>query len=174
MKTISLRFGTLIIFLLAGIAPSTVWSDSLNDFDDHWLAAACEQVPFRGRLIGNVSDREFGVAIGPSPRRTLTLYCNVDADLYHNQIQLIAEDDSPNVQVTATLFQQDVFTPGAPPTAIVSVSTEDLPGLQVAKLFFDPALEPNEFIYMYFVKIEVVRANNDPVWVYSVSLQDVL
>lgn len=127
-----------------------------------------------GRLVGNVTDRDFGVAIGPSPRRTLILYCNVEADIYHNQIQLIAEDDSPNVQVTATLFQQEMLTPGTPPTAIVSVSTVDQPGVQVTSLFFDPALEPNELFYMYFVKIEVVRSNSDPVWVYSVSLQDVL
>jgi hypothetical protein len=169
-----LRTGVLAFFLLAGTAPGTSWAQSSNDFDDHWLAAACSQVPVRGRLVGEVSNRDYGVAIGPSARKTLVLYCNVDADLFHNQIQLVAEDNSPNVQVTATLFQQDIFTPGDPPLAIVSVSTEDQPGLQVAKLFFDPALEPDEFFFMYFIKIEVVRANRDPVWVYSVSMQDVL
>ncbi len=169
-----LRTGSLVFLLMVGIAPGTTWGQSLNDFDDHWLAAACTQVPVRGRLVGEVSEREFGVAIRPIARRTLVLYCNVDADVFHNQIQLVAEDNSPNVQVTATLYQQDVFTPGAPPSVIVSVTTEDKPGLQVAKQWFDPAVEPNEFIYMYFVKIEVVRPTYDPVWVYSVSMQDVL
>ena len=160
--------------VLGGTSPGSAWSADLNDLDDHWLAAACAQVPDRGRLVGTVSEREFGVAIGPGPRRTLVLYCNIEADVYHNLIQLIAEDNSPNVQVTATVFQQDIFTPGAPPTAVVSVTTGDVPGLQVASLFFDPPLEPNEFIYMYFLKIEVARSNLDPVWVYSVSLRDVL
>ena len=169
-----LRAGSLVFLLMAGIAPETTWSQSLNDLDDHWLAAACTQVPVRGRLVGEVSEREFGVAVGPIGRRPLVLYCNVDADVYHNQIQLVAEDNSPNVQVTATLYQQDAFTPGAPPSEIVSVTTEDKPGLQVAKLWFDPGVEPNEFLYMYFVKIEVVRSTYDPVWVYSVGMQDVL
>lgn len=169
-----LRTGVLAFFLLAGTAPLTASAQSYTDFDDHWLAAACAQVPVRGRLVGEVSNTENGVAIGPIARRTLVLYCNVDADSFHNQIQLVAEDNSPNVQVTATLFQQDIFTPGAAPTAIVSVTTDDQPGLQVASVFFDPPLSPDEFFYMYFVKIEVVRPTYDPVLVYSVSMQDVL
>ena len=169
-----LRTGSLAFILMVGISPGTTWSQSLNDLDDHWLAAACSQVPVRGRLVGEVSEREFGVAIGAIARRTLVLYCNVDADVFHNQIQLVAEDNSPKVQVTATFYQQEILNPGEPPTEIVSVTTTDKPGLQVAKLWFDPAVEPNEFIYMYFIKIEVVRSNYDPVWVYSVSMQDVL
>lgn len=168
------RIASLIIFLSAGIAPATAWSDGQNDFDDHWLAAACAQAPDRGRLVGAVTNTEFGVAIGPIPRRTLVLYCNIEADSFHNQIQLVAEDNSPNAQVTATVFQQDLLSPGTPPTEIVSVTTGDIPGLQIAKLYFDPPLEPNEFVFMYFLKIEVVRTNYDPVLVYSVSLQDVL
>ncbi len=166
--------GVSVFSLLAVCVTGSASAQSSSDFDDHWLAAACTQVPVRGRLVGQVSDTEYGVAIGPAARRTLVLYCNVDADSYHNQIQLVAEDNSPNVQVTATLFQQDIFEPGAAPTAIVSVTTTDQPGLQVAQMFFDPALEPNEFFYMYFVKIEVVRRTYDPVLVYSVSMQDVL
>ncbi len=169
-----LRTGVLGFFLLTGSAPGAVLAQSLSDFDDHWLAAACTQVPVRGRLVGEVSDTAHGVAIGPIARRTLVLYCNVDADSYHNQIQLVAEDNSPHVQVTATLFQQDILTPGAAPTAIVSVATEDKPGLQVATVCFEPALEPDELFYMYFVKIEVVRKTYAPVLVYSVSMQDVL
>lgn len=169
-----LKTGSVAFILMAGIAPGTAWSQSMNDLDDHWLAAGCSQVPVRGRLVGEVSEREYGVAIGALARRTLVLYCNVDADEYHNQIQLVAEDNSPNVQVTATFYQQEIFNPGDPPTEIVSVTTTDKPGLQVAKLWFDPAVEPNEFVYMYFIKIEVVRSNYDPVWVYSVSMQDVL
>ena len=169
-----LRSVSLVFILMAGFSPGTTWSQTLNDFDDHWLAAACSQVPVRGRLVGEVSEREFGVAIGAIPRKTLVLYCNVDADVFHNQIQLVAEDNSPKVHVTATLYQQDLFNPGAPPSEIVSVTTTDKPGLQVAKLWFDPAVEPNEFIYMYYIKIEVVRSRYDPVWVYSVSMQDVL
>lgn len=169
-----LKAGGLVFIQLAAVLSGTGLAQASNDLDDHWLAAACSQVPVRGRLVGDIRDTDYGVAIGPIPRRTLTLYCNVDADIFHNQIQLVAEDNSPNVQVTASIFQQDLFNPGAPPSLVVSVSTEDQPGLQVAKLFFDPPLEPNEFIYMYFVKIEVVRTNTDPVWVYSVSLQDVL
>ena len=168
------RFSGLVLIQIAVILSGMGLAQASNDFDDHWLAAACSQVPVRGRLVGDIRDTEHGVAIGPIPRRTLTLYCNVDADLFHNQIQLVAEDNSPNVQVTASIFQQDLFNPGAAPTLIVSVSTADQPGLQVVQLFFDPPLEPDEFTFMYFVKIEVVRTNTDPVWVYSVSLQDVL
>ena len=169
-----LCIGVSVFFLLTGSAPGAVFAQSSSDFDDHWLAAACTQVPVGGRLVGQVSDTEYGVAIGPVPRRTLVLYCNVDADVFHNQIQLVAEDNSPNVQVTATLFQQEILIPGAAPTVIVSVSTEDKPGLQAATVFFDPPLVPDELFFMYFVKIEVVRRTRDPVLVYSVSMQDVL
>jgi hypothetical protein len=168
-----LRCSSFVLFLLAAIAPATAFGQ--NDLDDHWLAAACAQVPAsNGRLVGKVVERDYGVAVRPNSRKTVVLYCNVDADIYHNQIQLVAEDNSPNAHVTATLFQQDIFTPGAPPTAVVSVTTTDQPGLQVAKVFFDPALEPDEFFYLYFVKIEVVRSKSDPVYVYSVSMQDTL
>ena len=169
-----LYVGGLLLLTFSLAAPPSAYGQTSNDFDDHWLAAACPQVPDRGRLVGIISDRDYGVAIGPIPRRNLVLYCNVEADLFHNQIRLVAEDNSPSVSVTATLFQQDVFSPGAAPTPIVSVTTTDQPGLQTAELFFDPPVEPDEFFYMYFVKIEVVRTNTDPVWVYSVSLQDVL
>ncbi len=169
-----LHVGGLILLAISLGAPPSALGQSSNDFDDHWLAAACSQVPVRGRLVGVVTDRDYGVAIGPIPRKNLVLYCNIDADLFHNQIQLVAEDNSPSVSVSATVYQQDVFSPGAAPTPIVSVTTTDQPGLQVAQVFFDPPLEPDEFNYMYFVKIEVVRTNTDPVWVYSVSLQDVL
>ena len=166
------RLGIWGLVLTAGLWSGSAWSQ--NQLDDHWLAAACSQVPERGRLVGTVSERDYGVAIAPSPRRTLVLYCNVDADVFHNQMQLVAEDNSPNVEVTATFYQKDVFAPSTPPTAIVSVTTTDQPGLQAATIFFDPPVEPDEFFYMYYVKIEVVRSNRDPVWVYSVSMQDVL
>lgn len=173
MRHFLLASALILIACFAGV-PVPALGQTLNDFDDHWLAAACPQVPVRGRMVGVVSDRDYGVAIGPIPRKHLVLYCNVDADLFHNQMQLVAEDNSPSVSVTATLFQQDVFSPGAAPTPIVSVTTTDQPGLQTARLFFDPPVTPDEFFFMYFIKIEVVRTNTDPVWVYSVSLQDVL
>jgi hypothetical protein len=154
-------------------APGVSWSHSGNDLDDHWLAAACTQVPDGGRLTGIIRDREHGVAIGPRTKTSLVLYCNVEADLFHNFIQIIAEDNSPNVEVTATFFQQDINNPGLP-MEIVSVTTTDQPGLQVAGLFFDPAVEPDEFNYIYYIRIEVIRSSSDPVWVYSVSLRDVL
>ena len=168
-----IRLGSLLVFLLAAIAPVTAWSHG-NEFDDHWLAAACTQAPVRGRFVGEIRETEFGVAIRPRARTTLVLYCNVEADLFHNLIQIVAEDNSPNVEVTATLLQQDISAPGSAPTAIVSVTTTDQPGLQVADLFFDPAVELNELFYMYFIRIEVRRTSSDPVWVYSVSLRDVL
>lgn len=166
--------GTLLIVLSAGLSSGTAWSQTSNDFDDHWLAAACAQAPVGGRILGKVVETDYGVAVKGKARKTIVLYCNIDADSYHNQLQLVAEDDSPNVHVTATVFQQNLFSPGDPPEVIVSVTTVDQPGVQVATAFFDPALEPNEFIYMYYVKIEIVRSNSNPVLVYSVSLQDVL
>lgn len=168
------RIETLAFVFLAMLAVQPAWSQTQNDFDDHWLAAACVQVPdSRGRLAGRVIETAFGVAVEPRAATTVVLYCDVEADLFHNLIQVIAEDNSPNVSVTATFFEQNIDPPAAP-AALASVTTTDQPGLQQAQLFLDVEVEPNELPNLYFVKIEIVRGNKDPVRVYSVSMRDVL
>lgn len=162
-----------VSLLMTGLIPATVSGHPGNELDDHWLAAACSQVPIDGRIAGVISERDSGTAITSRPGRTLVLYCNVEADLFHNLIQIIAEDNSPNVEATVTVYQQNIDVPG-PPTEIISVTTVDQAGVHATELFFDPPLEPNEFNHMYYLKIEVVRRTNDPIWVYSVSLRDVL
>ena len=172
-----LVMGTLAFFFLVVFGEKPSWGHSgAVDFDDHWLAAACTQAPVNGRLVGKVVETDFGPAVQPIRKftGTLMLYCNVEPDLFHNWIQIFAEDNSPSTYVTATLFQQDIEV-GTAPTELVSVTTTDQPGVQRAELFFDPPFEPDELNFMYFIKIEVHRS--DPtakVRVYSVSLRDVL
>jgi hypothetical protein len=163
-----------VLFLLTAASPQVAGSAANVLVDDHWLAAACPQVPIGGRIVGRVVQTPFGVAVETRPGMKLVLHCNVEPDLFHNLIQVIAEDNSPAVAVKATFFRQNIDSPAAP-EEIVSVMTSDQPGLQVAELFFDPPFDnPDELLFMYFIRIEMVRGNTDPVRVYSVSLRDVL
>ena len=92
------------LFLLTAASPQAAWGQS-NDFDDHWLAAACAQPPLGRRSVGRVVETPFGIAVETRPGTTLVLYCNVKPDEFHNLIAVIAEDNSPEVWVTATFFQ---------------------------------------------------------------------
>lgn len=166
---------TAAVFILALWGGKASWAGN-NDYNDHWIAAGCTQVPHNGRLIGKVKETDYGPAVGHAGRETgsLVLYCNVKADDFHNWIQVMAQDNSPSAFVTATLYQQGNFSPSVP-TEIVSVTTTDKPGVQIASLFFDPPFEPDEFYYKYFIKIELYRGNpRDQVRVFNVSLMDVL
>ena len=112
---------SLVISLTAVLLSFDLWGvkaswGSNNDFNDHWLAAACTQVPRGGRLKGKVFQTEYGPAVGHEGGSAgrLVLYCNVDPDLYHNWIQILALDNTPSGYVKATLFQQGVNSAQAP------------------------------------------------------------
>ena len=109
-------------------------------------------------------------------RRTIhdvVLYCNVDADSFHNLIQVVAEDNATGGSVTATLFQQPV-QPVAPPQLVVSVTTTDQPGVQRATTFFE-GFALDELNFMYYIEMVITRSSpEDIVRAYSVSLRDVL
>ena len=160
--------------MLCALASRPVEGQAYVEFDDHWLAAACAQAPINGRLAGAVVTTEYGIAVEARRGTSVVLHCNVEPDLFHNLIQVIAEDNHPDNSVTATFLRQPVDNPG-PPEEIVSVETSDQEGLQQAEFFFDPPFEsPNELVYMYFVRIVMVRGAEDPLRVYSVSMRDVL
>ena len=171
--------GTAVAVALFAIVPTAAHDGSVN-FDDHYLIAACNQnLRF---LRAGIVETENGPAMqfGPMRAGTATFYCNVEADLFHNWIQLIAEDNDVNGWVTASLYRQQVSTFGGPglvaaPELLVTVTTTDQPGVQVAELFFDPAIEPDETTHMFYIKVEMFRvAPSVHVRAYSVSLRDVL
>ena len=167
--------------VLFGSLGQTSAHNGVTNFDDHWLAAACSETPPAangGRLVGAIVDTDFGPAVTFHPFRagTVVLYCNIEADLFHNWLQIVAEDNSPNASVTATIYRQAVIGgPLAAPEVVATLTTTDQPGVAVTSLFIEPALEFSEFAYMYYLKIEIFRANRTiPVAVLSVSLLDVL
>ena len=62
----------------------------------------------------------------------------------------------------------------AAPELLATVTTTDQPGIQVAELFVDAGIEPNEQTYMFYIKVEMFRvAPSVHVRAYSVSLRDV-
>lgn len=151
-----------------------------QDFDHHFLAAACTQAPSAsGRLAGQVVRTANGVAMQHHPGMTgkLVLFCNVDPAVTHffNMFQIIAEDSSPTGSVTATLYRALADGAGAP-VALVSVSTTDQPAVQVAQDFGNPNIESlSEIFFLYYIEIVLHRElTTDVIRVYSVSLRDVL
>ena len=169
-----LVLGTLLV---SGGMHQAVWA---QDFDHHFLAAACTQTPTaNGRLAGQVVKTANGVAVQhhPSVTGNLVLFCNVDPATTHffNMFQIIAEDNSPTGSVTATLYRANADGGGAP-VALVSDSTTDQPGVQVAQNFGDPDIESlSEFFFLYYIGIVLHRElTTDVIRVYSVSLRDVL
>jgi len=166
--------GTLLV---SGGMDQAVWA---QDFDHHFLAAACTQVPGPGgRLHGQVVNTPNGLAVEHHPNFTgnIALLCNVDPATTHffNMFQIIAEDNSPTGSVTATLYRASADGGGAP-VALASVSTTDQPGVQVAQNFGDPDIESlNEIFFLYYIVIVLHRELiTDVIRVFSVSLRDVL
>jgi len=151
-----------------------------QDFDHHFVAAACTQVPgAEGRLPGQVVNTANGIAVQHRATGTgnVGLICNVDPATTHyfNMFQIIAEDNSPTGWVTASLYRASADVPGAA-VLLASVSTTDQSGVQVAQNFGDPDIESlNEIFYYYYIVIVLHRDNPaDVIRVYSVSLRDVL
>jgi len=176
MKTMSALLVAVAFLVLDGIPRRA----SADDFDHHFLAAACTQQPAsNGRLFGRVVRTANGVAIEHRPNLTgeVVLFCNVDPSVTHffNMFQIIAEDNTPTGSVTATLYQANADGGGAP-VALVSVTTTDQSGVQVAQNFGDPNIEElNEIFFRYYVEIVIHRdLLTDVVLVYAVSLRDVL
>jgi hypothetical protein len=176
MKALGSVLVVTALATLPGI-PRSAWA---TDFDHHFLAAACTQRPLpNGRLPGRVTTTPNGVAVEHNPNFTgdVVLYCNVDPAVTHffNMFQIIAEDNTPTGSVTATLYQASADGGGAP-VALVTVTTTDQPGVQVAQDFGDPDIESlNEIFYRYYVEIVIRRSSpTDVVRVYAVSLRDVL
>ena len=102
------------------------------------------------------------------------LYCNVDSEdtNFFNWIQLIAEDDTPNGSITAVLYRQDLA--GGAPAAMLSVSSTDQAGVQVASKFVN-GFSLDEYNFHYYVTITLNRtATGGTLRAYTASIQDVL
>ena len=141
-----------------------------NDFNEHFLAAGCT-----GKNVTIVN-----TANGPaveSPTGTVgntVLYCNVDSEdtNFFNWIQLIAEDDTANGSIAATLYRQDLV--GGAPVKVLSVTTTDQGGIQVASKFVN-GFSLDEYNYHYYVTITLNRtATGGTLRAYTASIQDVL
>lgn len=169
----------VVVMALAGIALSVqplAAHNGGNNFDDHYLAAACPEVTSIGRIGHQTVTTDFGVGVEHRNRVTgpVVFYCNIEADDYLNWLQFYAEDNSPGASVTVNLYRQDVEFGGAP-QLLHTLSSTDQPGVQRAEIFFDEALEPVEFLYMYYLELIIDRETiNDDVVLYFVSLRDVL
>lgn len=147
-----------------------------NSFDDHWLAAACPVVPTAARANHEIVETDFGVAVQHQARSRgrIVLHCNVEADDYHNWLQFYAEDNSPTASVTVSLYRQDIVS-GGTPELLQSLTTVDAPGVQRAEVFIEPALEFDEFSFLYYLEIVIERDSPaDVVRVFHISLRDVL
>lgn len=145
-----------------------------NSFDDHWLAAACPAASTRA--AHEVVQTDFGVAVQHRERARgrIVLHCNIEADDYHNWLQFSAEDNSPGAWVTVNLYRQDIVSGGSP-ELLQSLTSVDTPGVQQAEVFIDPALEFDEFSFLYYLEIIIERESPfDTVRIYHISLRDVL
>jgi hypothetical protein len=141
-----------------------------QDFNEHFLAAGCT-----GKNL-KIVDTANGPAVELPTNRvgTTVAYCNVDGEdtNFFNWIQLIAEDDTANGSITATLYQQDLV--GGAPVALRSVTTTDQAGIQVASEFVND-FELNEYTYHYYVTITLTRtAAGGTLRAYTASIMDVL
>jgi hypothetical protein len=124
----------------------------------------------------NIVDTANGPAVESPTGRvgTMVLYCNVDAEdtNFFNWIQLIAEDNTANGSITATLYQQDLA--GGAPVALFSVATTDQPGIQVASKFGD-GISLNEYSAHYYMTITLTRTSTGgTLRAYAASIMDVL
>jgi hypothetical protein len=141
-----------------------------NDFNEHFLAAGCT-----GKNM-KIVDTANGPAVESPTNRvgTTVLYCNVDGEdtNFFNWIQLVAEDNTANGSITATLYQQDLA--GGAPVALRSVTTTDQAGIQVASEFVND-FELNEYTYHYYVTITLNRTTaGGTLRAYTASIMDVL
>jgi hypothetical protein len=162
----SKRFVLFAIFVF-GLQPAL---SRANDFNEHFLAAACT-----GRNVSIVNTPNGPAVESPSGSvGTTVLYCNVDSEdtNFFNWIQLIAEDDTMNGSVSTTLYRQDLT--GAAPVKLLSVTTTDQAGIQVASKFVN-GFSLDEYNYHYYVTITLNRtAAGGTLRAYPASIQDVL
>jgi|GEM_PF-6545534 len=158
-------FSAAILLSLAGVIMALA-----DDFNEHFLAASCTG---RNLKIVNTPNGPAVESATGNPGTTV-LYCNVDAEdtNYFNWIQLIAEDDTPNGSITASLYQQDLN--GGGPVLLRSVSTTDQAGIQVASKFVN-GFSLNEYSYHYYITITLTRtAAGGTLRAYAASIMDVL
>jgi hypothetical protein len=161
--------------LLLSVQPLAAQSGD-NNYNEHWLAAACPESAPSGRLAHRVVTTDFGVAVEPYGRVTgpVVFRCNISAGDYYNWLQFYAEDNSPTASVIVSVYRQDVVS-GGTPELLYTLSSSDQPGVQRAELYLEDAFEPNELNFMYYLELTLDRASTkDRVRLYSVSLRDVL
>ena len=169
-KSTRLAFAVVSILLASGTALAF-------DFNEQFLVAACSpDVPASGKIrsstavtANGVGVRHRGALIGDA-----VLYCQIDADEsnYFNWLQIVAEDNTTTGSITATLYRQDILSPGAP-VAMGSVTTGNQAGVQIASTSLDDSL--NEYQYVYWIEVKLNRTSSaSTVTVYSVAIMDVL
>ena len=161
--------------LVVSVQPLSAHSGG-NSFDDHYLAAACTEASPNGRIGHRTLTTDFGVAVEHRSRviGPVVFHCNIEADDYLNWLQFYAEDNSASASVTVNLYRQDVEFGGAP-ELLHTLTSSDQPGVQRTELFFEDALEPIEYAYMYYLELIIDRETTaDDVRLYFVSLRDVL
>ncbi len=160
------RFFAAAVFIFLALAALSL----ANDFNEHFLAAGCS-----GKNLNIVTTPNGPVVESPMNQvGRIVLYCNVDSEdtNFFNWIQLIAEDDTANGSVTATLYRQDLA--GGAPVSLLSVSTADQSGIQVASKFVN-GFSLDEYNYHYYVTITLNRtATGGTLRAYTASIQDVL
>ncbi len=164
--------------LLAALAVAAVSQARADDFNEQFLAAACVPAVTGDAAPATVVTRTpngIGVTLLTGFAGEATLLCQVDASEsnYFNWLQIVAEDDSPEASAVATLYRQDIETPG-PAEALYRVRTVDGDGLQIA---FNNGLDDTllEFNYLYWIEIRLRRTNpGAPLIIYSAGLMDVL
>ena len=156
-------FSAAVLVFLSGAILSLA-----DDFNEHFLAAGCS-----GKNVKIVNTAN-GPAVESATVGNTLLYCNVDAEdtNFFNWIQLIAEDDTANGSITATLYRQDLS--GGAPLALLSVTTTDQVGIQVVSRFVD-GFSLNEYLYHYYVTITLNRtATGGTLRAYAANIMDVL
>jgi hypothetical protein len=170
----------IVLAIVTGLVLFVPPLAAAQDFDHHFLAAACTQITGPdGRVRGQIVVTPDGVAVQhqAAVTRDVVLFCNVDPATVHffNVFQVIAEDNTPTGSVSATLYRANADG-GGPPTALATVTTTDQAGVQVAQNFVAPGIESlNEIFYYYYIVVTVHREQlTDVVRVYAVSLRDVL
>jgi hypothetical protein len=143
-----------------------------NAFEDHWLVAGCNQATNNGQ-VWNTSA---GPAVGHQRGETgdLVIYCNIEADDFHNELQFHAEDNTASGSIRVTVYQQPIESRGER-IVLATLTSTDQPGVQQTSVFLDTALEFNEFNDMYYVEIVVTKTNpRHRLMIYDVSLRDAL
>ena len=155
-------FSAAILVFLSGAILSLA-----DDFNEHFLAAGCS-----GKNL-NIVNTANGPAVESTDVGNTVLYCNVDGEdqNFFNWIQLIAEDDTANGLIVATLYRQDLV--GGAPVQILRVATTDQPGVQVATKFVN-GFSLNEYTYHYYVTIALNRTTTGgTLRAYTASIMDV-